>query len=133
MSALRLTFVQAKKFSITRATVIKDLEAHLELRSRQFEDYSGVLEATAINAGEDSLGAGGIHTATLNMANIIHDNDEEVLKKAIKDLEDHLPGSSMISYIEAKISKWTAKEGASKEGPFKEGAYNEEGTTHAAH
>jgi hypothetical protein len=116
----RLTFVQAKDVSATRATLIKSLEDHLELRARRFEDFSALLESTCVDAGEDGLGAGGLHTTNLNIAHIINDRDDEVLKQTIEHLQTGLPGEAEISEIEADLAKMVTKEEAIK----KEGAAN---------
>jgi hypothetical protein len=80
------------------------LEDHLELHSRQFEDFSSLLEQTTIDEGDDGLGAGGPHT-NLNNVHII-----EVLKQTTKRLQTDLPGEAEISEIEADIAKMVAKE-----------------------
>lgn len=114
--ASRLTFVQAKDVSATRATLIKSLEDHLELRARQFEDFGALLESTCADAGEDGLGAGGPHTTNLNIAHIINDRDDEVLKQTIEHLQIGLPGDAEISEIEADLAKMVNKEAIKKEG-----------------
>ncbi|KEQ70476.1 hypothetical protein M436DRAFT_66384 [Aureobasidium namibiae CBS 147.97] len=114
-AALEAELEMAKKLSAIRAAIVKDLEDHLELRSRQFEDFSGLLESTAIDAGEDGLGAAGVHTTNLNIACIIHEKDDEVLKQTVKYLEADLPGNAEICEIQADIAKMDAKLGIVKE------------------
>jgi hypothetical protein len=82
---------QAKNISVTRAAVGKDLKDHLELHARQFEDFSSLLEQTAIDGGEDSLCAGGPHTTNLNIAHIIHDKGDDVLRQTIELLQTDPP------------------------------------------
>ena len=95
---------------------MKNLEDYLELRSRQFEDYSALLESTCVDAGEDGLGAGGIHTTNLNIAHIINDKGDEVLKQTIEHLQADLPGEAEISEIEADLAKMVTKEAIKEEG-----------------
>ena len=85
------------------------------MRSREFEDFSSLLEMTAIDAGEDGLGDVGVHTTNLNIAHIINDKDDEVLKQAIEHLEADLPGNAEIREIQADIAKMDAKLGVVKE------------------
>jgi hypothetical protein len=106
----QLTFAQVKKMSETRAAVVKILEDHLELHSRQFEDSSSLLEQTAIDEGEDGLGIGGPHTTNINIAHIIHDKRDEVLKQTIERLQTDLPDEAEISEIEADIAKMIVKD-----------------------
>jgi hypothetical protein len=90
--------------------VVKDLEKHLEFQSRQFEDFSSLLEQTAIDEGEDSLGAGGPHTDNINIAYGINDTGEDVLKQIIECLQANLPGEAEINKIQAAIAKMIAKD-----------------------
>lgn len=121
--APRLIFVQAKVVSATRATLIKSLEDHLELRGRRFEDFGALLESTCVDAGEDGLGAGGPHTTNLNIAHIINDRDDEVLKQTIEHLQTGLPGEAEISEIEADLAKMVTKKEVIKEEGAANGAH----------
>jgi hypothetical protein len=94
---------------------VKKLEARLELRSRQFEDFSSLLEQTAIEEGEDALGAGGPHTDNINIAHIINDQDDDAIKQVIEHLQTDLPGEAEINKIQVEIAKIIAKETAVKE------------------
>ena len=88
-----------------------------------FEDFSSLLESTCIDNGEDGLGADGPHTTNLNIAHIINDRDDELLKQIIEQLQAELPGNAEICEIEADIAKIVAREEAIKE----------EAATHDAH
>jgi hypothetical protein len=95
--------------------VVKDLEKHLEFQSRQFGDFSSLLEQTAIDGGEDGLGAGGPLTDNINIAHEINDTSDDVLKQIIARLQTGLPGEPEINKIQAEIAKIIAKEKAVKE------------------
>jgi hypothetical protein len=90
--------------------VVKDLEKHLEFQSRQFEDFSSLLEQTAIDGGEDGLGTGGPHTDNINIAHEINDTGEDVLKQIIECLQANLSGEAEINKIQAAIAKMIAKD-----------------------
>jgi hypothetical protein len=67
-------------------------------------------------------GAGGPHTTYLNIAHIINDRDDEVLKQTIEHLQADLPGEAEISQYEADITKMIEDEGAIKEEGTANGA-----------
>lgn len=95
--------------SATRAKVVEDLQMHLEYRSRQFEDFSALLEQNCIDGGEDGLGADGPHTTNLNIAHEMHDEGERALNQTIKYLETELPDEAVIAKIQEAIVKVNAK------------------------
>jgi hypothetical protein len=90
--------------------VVKDLEKHLEFQSLQFEDFSSLLEQTATDGGEDSLGAGGPHTDNINIAHEMNDTGEDVLKQIIERQQANLPGEAEINKIQAANAKTIAKD-----------------------
>ncbi|CAD0091200.1 unnamed protein product [Aureobasidium vineae] len=120
------------KGSSTRAAVVKDLENHMPLRSRQSEDFGNLLESAAIDAGEDDLGAeveaegnSGYHTkddlvedladagspftSILVFAHILDDKVGELVKQIVKTLEAELPAEADIHEIEEDIVKMADK------------------------
>jgi hypothetical protein len=80
------------------------------MHSRQFEDFSSLLEQTAIDEGEDGLGTCGPHTDNINIAHIINDQDDDAIKQVIDHLQTDLPGEAKISEIEADTAKRVAKD-----------------------
>lgn len=99
---------------------MKKLEDYLELRSREFEDFNSLLDQTAIDNGEDGLGAGGPHTTNLNIAYEMNDKGDEILKQVIEHLQADLPGEAEIDEIEAGLAKMTAEEELVKDKVVKE-------------
>lgn len=100
-----------------RANVVKKLEAHLESRSRESEDFSPVLQQTCWDNGEDDLGADG-HSTNLNIAHQMNNLDDEVLKQIVEQLQDDIPGAVEICEIEAELAKM--EEEAEEEAPKEE-------------
>ncbi|KAI4718331.1 hypothetical protein E4T48_05467 [Aureobasidium sp. EXF-10727] len=106
----------ASKMSATRAVMLKNLEDHLEFRTAQFQDFNDLVESSAIDAGEDTLGAGGPLTSILNVAHILHDTDNKVLERFSKTLEAELPNEEDVQEIEADIAAMAEKKSVKDEG-----------------
>jgi hypothetical protein len=90
------------------------------LRSREFEDFNSLLDQTAIDNGEDGLGAGGPHTDNLNIAHEMNDKGDEILKQVVECLQADLPSEAKINDVKAEIAKMTTEEEVTEEDAVKE-------------
>ncbi|KAI5201909.1 hypothetical protein E4T39_04963 [Aureobasidium subglaciale] len=85
----------AENISSIKLSIFKDIQNHIMLRDGHFQNFDGLLESACVDAGEDSLGAGGPLTELINVAHALNDNDVKTFEHIVKRLNDELPGESV--------------------------------------
>ncbi|KAH0370241.1 hypothetical protein KCU65_g2682, partial [Aureobasidium melanogenum] len=100
------------KFAKRVAALVERLEKHTQTRNEQFEMLDSFITSIAVDAGEDTLGAGGDITAVLNVAHSINDADNKFLEQITADLKSELPSEAHIDKIQSELSAITEREKA---------------------
>ncbi|KAI5236277.1 hypothetical protein E4T43_08745 [Aureobasidium subglaciale] len=86
---------QAENISNIKLSIIKDVQDRIMLRDSHFQNFDGLLESACVDAGEDSLGAGGPLTDLINVAHTLNDGDVKTFEDIVKRLKEELPGESV--------------------------------------
>ncbi|KAG9524234.1 hypothetical protein KCV07_g2088, partial [Aureobasidium melanogenum] len=102
----------AKRVAAISAAIIEKIEKHTTIHNGKFEILDGLITSTAIDAGEDTLGAGGEITSVLIMAHTINDDNVNFLKQTLTDLKNKLPGEAYVHKINTELSAIAERERA---------------------
>ncbi|KAH0385533.1 hypothetical protein KCU92_g3513, partial [Aureobasidium melanogenum] len=102
----------AKRVAAISAAIIEKIEKHTTVHNGKFEILDGLITSTAIDAGEDTLGAGGEITSVLIMAHTINDDNVNFLKQTLTDLKNKLPGEAYVHKINSELSAIAERERA---------------------
>ncbi|KAG9736075.1 hypothetical protein KCU73_g10343, partial [Aureobasidium melanogenum] len=102
----------AKRVAAISAAIIEKIEKHTTIHNGKFEILDGLITSTAIDAGEDTLGAGGEITSVLIMAHTINDDNVNFLKQTLTDLKNKLPSEAYVHKINSELSAIAERERA---------------------
>ncbi|KAI5195005.1 hypothetical protein AUEXF2481DRAFT_602786 [Aureobasidium subglaciale EXF-2481] len=94
-ATLQAEMKMAENISNIELSIIKDVQNHIMLRDSHFQNFDGLLESACVDAGEDSLGAGGPLTDLINVAHALNDGDVKTFEGIVKRLKEELSGESV--------------------------------------